>query len=423
MKQFIYTFVLLVFVTQSQAQWQTVTSSAFPPFTSMQQLYVDGTNFWAGTTGQLFRSTDNGATWEAKSNGLQSAISGNSGIVRLGNRLYASFSGNGNYFPYYSTDNGDNWVLDTAGFNGVTLAPVQLHVHQEYILARLESNIILYKKNTDAAWGRLTVPNDFRTPGYIYSIGDTLVLGAGYRALTGDMGQNWITRNTTLPAGFGLGYFAKLYQNQQDPETFYATYIPFATNRPSFFISRDNQTTWDTLSISLSYPTNMGCVWAKGNDVFLSIQGSFTQADTTQKVYRSNDGGVTWLNITGDLYEKANFRFHTMSDIEVVNGFLYGAGITLKEGGAMVKLNIGSVGLKETNTTSTPLFYPNPTTDFIQFDNQVNQAFVYNMQGQLVAQYNASQQPNISVSHLPAGMYWVQITLANQTYTQKIMKQ
>lgn len=418
MKKFIYTFLLLVFVTQSQAQWQNVPIANFPPGIGLINLYDDGQVIWAGGTGQIYKSTDRGANWTTVSNGLQSAISGNSGLVKLGNRVYSCFSGNGNYYTYYTIDEGANWILDTAGWQGPS--PIQLHTHGDYVLARLESNFILYKKNTDTAWQKLTTPDAFRTPGHMYSVGDTLVLGAGYIAMTTDMGQNWTTRQTTYP--FPFGFISRMVQDKDNPQTYYANYIVLATNKSKFMVSRNGQLTWDSITIPQDFPTSVSQIWAKGNDVLVAFNGSFTPADTVTKVFRSQDGGNNWSNITGDLYSKITFKFHSITSMVYTQGTLFAAGLTTP-GGAMVKNVLGSVGLKETNASSTPLFYPNPTTDFIQFANGVNQAFVYNIQGQLVAQYNANQQPSISLNHLPAGVYWVQITLANQTYTQKIVKQ
>lgn len=413
----IYTLLWLVMAcTSAQAQWQKISIPGFPNGVGLINLYDDGQVMWAGGTGQIYKSTDRGTNWTNVSNGLQSAISGNSGLAKLGNRMYASFAGNGNYFTYYTTDEGTNWVLDTAGWQGP--APIQLHVHQDYILARLESNFILYKKNTDNAWKRLTTPTDFRTPGHMHSVGDTLVLGAGYIAMTTDMGQNWTTRQTTYP--FPLGFISRMVQDMDNPKTFYANYVILATNKSKFMVSRNGQLTWDSISIPQDFPTSVSQIWAKGNDVFVAFTGSFTAADTVTKVFQSKNGGNTWSNVTGDLYSQISFKFHSVTSFIYTQGTLFAAGLTIP-GGAMVKNTLGSVGLSEKVNNTPLLFYPNPVQSTLILNEDVTRFELYDLSGkQQIIHYN-SHSHTADVSHLAAGLYIAHVEQLGKVYTVKLM--
>lgn len=415
----VYILLFLISTTlfkTTLAQWQKVAIPDFPPGVGLINLYDDGQTFWAGGTGQIYKSTDKGATWTNVSNGLQSPISGNSGLAKLGNRVYASFAGNGNYYTYYTTDEGANWVLDTAGWQGP--APVQLHTHGDYILVRLESNFVLYKKNTDAKWQKLVTPDAFRTPGHMYSVGDTLVLGAGYIAMTTDMGQNWTTRQTTYP--FPFGFISRLAQDKDNPKTFYADYTILSTNKSKMMVSRNGQITWDSITIPQNYPTSISQIWAKGNDVFTSFAGSFTPADTLTKVFRSQDGGNTWSNITGDLYSQLSFKFHSISSMIYNQGTLFAAGLVIP-GGAMVKNVLGGVGLKEHSVSTSLLFYPNPAHSTLTIDKEITRFELYDMNGKpQIIKYN-SEDGIIDVSLLPNGLYLAYIERLGVVYTEKLV--
>lgn len=413
----IYTFLWLVFAfTSAQAQWQKVIIPNFPQGVGLINLYDDGQVMWAGGIGQIYKSTDRGANWTNVSNGLQSAISGNSGLAKLGNRMYACFSGNGNYFTYYTTDEGLNWVLDTVGWQGPS--PVQLHTHKDYILARLESNFILYKKNTDAKWQKLNLPQGFNTPGHIYSVGDTLVIGAGYISMTTDMGQNWTTRQTTYP--FPLGFISRMAQDRDNPKTFYANYVILATNKSKFMVSRNGQLNWDSISIPQDFPTSVSQIWAKGNDVFVAFDGSFTAADTLTKVFRSQNGGNSWTNITGDLYSQISFKFHSVTSFLFTQGTLYAAGLTIP-GGAMVKSSLGAVGLSEKISNTPLLLYPNPVQSILTLDKDVTQFELYDLSGKQQTIHVVNHSNTVDVSHLAAGLYIARVAQHGKAYTIKLI--
>jgi hypothetical protein len=417
MKKLLLLVLLFVLVQPNllTAQWNKIMFPVENGF-NLGKLYVDGNAMWAGGTGRIFRSTDQGETWLEVSTGLQSAITMNSDIIRLGDRVYASFAGNGNWFTYYTTDDGKNWVLDTAGWQGP--APIQLHTHKDYILARCESNVINYKKNSDTKWSKLTLPESHRTPGAMYSVGDTLVLGANYIAMTIDMGANWIFRNAN-PTGFPLGFFHGLVQDKSNPSHIYANYQVLATSKNFLVHTKNNQISWDSISMKISRPARFTGLYANGQDVYLTYEGSFTNGDTTEKAFMSKDGASTWTNITENLYSYAPFKFHSVFNLVRVNGYLYASGISPQ---GIVRRQVGSsAGLMEEKRTLKFDFYPNPAQDRVFFESGLSQLKVWSMDGKLLKSID-NPGHSLSIDDLQTGYYILEAQDQKQVFLGKLLK-
>jgi photosystem II stability/assembly factor-like uncharacterized protein len=404
-----------------QAQWQNVPITALPQGVGILKMYQDGNTLWAGSIGQIFKSTDQGATWTEASTGLQSGISGNSGITRVGNRVYASFSGNGDYYAYYTTDEGQNWNIDTAGWTtivGIKPAAVQLLTYKDYVLARLESNFILYKKNTDAAWNTLTVPDGFRTPGYMYAVGDTLILGAGRIALTTDMGANWVIREPNWAPGLPLGFINGMFQDRDNPAVLFGNYQVLSNSKPKYFYTKNNQASWDSFNVDVDQPAAISGMYIKGNEIYVAFSGTFNAADTLKKIFHSTDGGLSWTNVTENLYSLASFKFHSISSIEVVNGNVFVAGFS----SGLYKRTGGSSGLNFVNRHETLRVYPNPATEHITIDEQVTNLEITDMSGKTVVARTGKCEGETQISHLAPGLYIVKAQKNGQQLVSKFIK-
>jgi photosystem II stability/assembly factor-like uncharacterized protein len=409
-------------VGSATAQWSKVNDPLLGSGFGVSATFTDNTTLWAGTTGRIFKSSDGGDNWTEVSTGLQSGISGCTGITKLGSRYYCSFSGNGNYFVYYTENAGQNWVLDTVGWSnnfGALPAAIQLTTHKDYVLARLESNFIMYKKNTDSQWNILDVPTAFRTPGGMYSVGDTLVLGAGNVALSTDMGLNWTTRNTTYPQGMPLGFMNRIYQDHANPSVIFGNYQVLATSKPVLFVSKDNQTTWDSIHMDLDNQTLVTAMFIDGQDVYAAYAGSFQAGDTLKKVFHSNDGGNSWTNITENLYSFTTFKFHSMITMDRINGTLFGG----FSSAGMVKHTAdgGSTGFETFNQTKQLSVYPNPATSMIEVDNSIESLTLFDITGKSVLTTIVTGP--IDISALKPGIYFVNAKNGTQHYCSKLVKE
>lgn len=114
-------------------------SSGIPSSSQISEIFVTGNTIFArkaSNTDPLYRSIDNGSTWQLKNAGLTWTVSAPfsvSNMTQIGNTLFIGTS-NG---TYQSTDNGDNWS-EVAG-NWSTLGLLS-----KYVRVLRSNNGILY---------------------------------------------------------------------------------------------------------------------------------------------------------------------------------------------------------------------------------------------------------------------------------------
>src|SRR3989339_95790 len=95
--------------TDNGSSWNyTSISATF----SVWSFAVNGTDIFAGTTGGLFRSTDNGLTWTTVNSGMPLVQS----FAVIGTTFFAGTEGGGVYF---TTDNGTNWTQVNTGLTNL----------------------------------------------------------------------------------------------------------------------------------------------------------------------------------------------------------------------------------------------------------------------------------------------------------------
>jgi hypothetical protein len=94
--------------------------------------------------------------------------------------------------------------------------------------------------------------------------------------------------------------------------------------------------------------------------------------------------------------------------------------------------NTSSVGIKEfyqTTFANQLLVYPNPTSDNLFLSMDVNKfnnlnIRIFNLFGQTIKSTTlSSMDESIDVSNLKNGVYFIQLTLNEKTYTTKFIKQ
>src|SRR5262249_31329609 len=105
-------FIIMMLSSITSAQWVQTNG---PEGAAVFELFADGANLYAGMGGNagVFRSTDGGATWAQKINGMgyQPVVA----MAKSGSNLLAS----GTSSLFYSTDNGDIWTEATGLFGSV----------------------------------------------------------------------------------------------------------------------------------------------------------------------------------------------------------------------------------------------------------------------------------------------------------------
>ena len=425
------TICLLLTVTKSNAQWQEtslrtdVNSSYW-----ITKLYYDNDIFWAGSRSRVYKSEDKGKSWsEVTSGGINVTQTDVKDIIKLGDYVYVAFGGNGNKQIYRTNNAGQTWSLDTAGhtpFQHVT----NFYTHQDYVVAKLETNFVLYKKNADAQWTTLSVPESrFNTPATIFSKGDTLILTSGQpapaMALTTDMGQNWTVRATdwgpVLPANgdwtFGV------WHGKHNKQQMFGTHRGFTTTTPLKYIyhfinTYDGMETFDTVSFNSSGLVTM---WLHNDDVYAGFQRS--NSELANRIMHSADKGQSWTDITGNMLDFVQFNHLPVSSVEVIDGVVFVAG---NQDGVLSHGNAVSIDKRDSEALGITV-YPNPAQRVIAIAGATpgTRMEIRNSLGQ-VQFHSTLQQANayIDVSALGSGLYIINFTTKDgKTANTKFVKE
>ena len=145
----------------------------------------------------------------------------------------------------------------------------------------------------------------------------TLFAGGKDIYISKDMGANWINYSTGLTKNdlVGGGFLRGMAISESDPDE-----VMYAISYVVVYKTDDGGKSWQTVTSNL--PTSAGCLNCSAlssilihpenpNTVYVTMSGY----SKNNKVYQSNDGGVSWINISGTLpavpvntivYEKDN---------------------------------------------------------------------------------------------------------------------
>ena len=226
--------------------------------------------------GGVWRSLDNGLTWEHINNGLPDTV----GVLHLAllknNTLLASTQGG---FVFRSTDNGDTW---TAAQNGLPdkLGYFFMAGSSRAIIATTAQGVF---RSTDGGlnWqdisGNLPAGTQLTPLEYPTALGDSFILwaGTGGVLISDDDGATWRASNQGLPAHAFVGNVAA-YGND-----LFASLADGALYR-----SADRGASWVKQSDDFAF----------GKTVYAALKtGTTLLVGTGDGVYRSEDDGRNWL--------------------------------------------------------------------------------------------------------------------------------
>ncbi len=362
-----------------------------------------------GANGQIFRSNDNGNSWQQVSN-WGSRVSVFSIIVNQNGYLFAGTNGGDGI--YRSTDGGDSWHPAN---NGITNQSVNG-------LAANDSGFIV-------------AATDF---GVFFSP---------------DNGLHWTDRSTGLPASYILAVAAG-----QNNTWFVGTF------GNGVYRSTDNGITWEEKNNGLNHLFINSIVVDPNRNIFLG-------PETGSEIYRSTDNGETWVALDNGLpANEANYILATSIDGTILAAqnfegvFIsydsgntwnnFNAGLTNREVRSLVIntsgiafAGVGSQGVYRTLDPITPLRnappelskvfelqqnYPNPFNSgtVIKFDVPHPSHVVLNVfdiQGRKVTvllnqKVTAGKHQMLFDSHgLPSGLYFYQLATDGFTDIKKMV--
>lgn len=321
-----------IFVSRDEGKsWQSPTKGIFSQYISYT--YANGSMiFGTATTNSyitgLFLSTDNGDSWAKISRDLTSDI-----IVADG-KIFTIFYG----YLLRSSDNGITWdtILDDLPNDRITS------------IAKIGSSIItgsrgIYK-STDYGTSWIEKSTGFPKEKYITSMitsGTTVYAVISDTTLSiyqsTDIGESW-SKLTDIP------------RNKYIRSVSVCNSIIFIETEAGLFCSRNDGTTWDSLTIPTEYSFSIVSV------------GSSLFAGTDYGVYRSTDDGYTWTPINDGL---TNLQITSLS----ISGTTLYAGTY---GLGVWKIDVNTLEVDENkmllHTAAKLNCYPNPATNSLTID-------------------------------------------------------
>ncbi|MGH7726908.1 MAG: FlgD immunoglobulin-like domain containing protein [Candidatus Eiseniibacteriota bacterium] len=234
-----------------------------------------GTNLYAGTyLGDAYRSTDNGVTWTAINNGLPLGQAHVFALITSPTGTVLAGTGNG---IYRSTNFGANWTrvftLHGLSFakNGTTLYAGT-------------GNGVYQSTNDGATWTPINTGLNFT---WIYSMaaipnggGVTLFAGAGGVLRSTNNGASWTAASNGLTSL--LVWALTTVPNPSGGTDLYAG------TGDGIFRSTDNGDSWTNVSFIYSHPRALE----------VTPSGAIL-AGTEVDMYRSTNSGVTWIDTNG----------------------------------------------------------------------------------------------------------------------------
>jgi photosystem II stability/assembly factor-like uncharacterized protein len=266
------------------AAWTKV--AAFPPYhapwgdmaITVNTLIVDGQIIIAGVTNNVsyavtYRSTDNGSAWTEITSGLQGLQINRFSLI--GSVLYAATVSHG---VFTSFDHGATWNPNTIGVTKLTETVGFTSLGKRSYAATYGDGILM-SVDGGHLWGSID-----KSPAYcrsLVSLEDHVLLGANDGLfLSTDSGMTWKSVydgpfNSGDPSGRALGVIGGNF---------------FASMNHGLYKSENGGYGWSRLSLSLSSVYNPHVNWIAG-------RGHTLLASNGETLVRSTDDGSSWNTI------------------------------------------------------------------------------------------------------------------------------
>ncbi len=262
----------LGFLTNTNyAQWQ----QTFGPFGWTAMNLASGNGYVYSSGGKIFRSSDNGMTWEEKGNGIWQWDA--EALFVSDGRVFAGMGENGVGYLYMSDDNGESWMQHNTTGNSSSITG----------FTKLGSNLFFSTYNNSVFVSTDNGNTWTKTPGFvtpyphiycIVTMGNYLFIGTNDGLFrSSDNGNTWqFCSNPQFTLG---NVFTIAVKNN-------ALFIQYGDNFSQNFLSLDYGNSFTQIGGEvLPYVYNF---FVDGNNVY---------ANTGDGVYRTNDNGTSWNRI------------------------------------------------------------------------------------------------------------------------------
>lgn len=262
--------VLIIGQLSVQAQW--LTSGLADKY--ITAFAASGSSIFAGTQGDgIFRSTDNGANWDAVNTGVTNMFVNVLAVNASGNVFAGTFDG-----IFFTTNNGANWTEINTGLTETDINALIAVGTDLFAGAHAMSKGIVFRStNNGGQWTEVNAPStsSFYVNCFIVS-GSKLFTGTrdGIYYTTNN-GTNWTAVNTGLENTYVYS-LATIGTNL------------FASTQAFVFRSTNEGGNWSVLNTDLPYEFTYS----------LAVNNTALFAGTNGDVYHSANAGALWTKVT-----------------------------------------------------------------------------------------------------------------------------
>jgi len=247
------TLILFLFIScVAFAQWQPTNG----PFSGEIHSVITSNNEIIVGTKYIYKSSDNGATWNVSNNGISGTVNYIYSLAKISTNIVAGTDAG----VFYSTDNGDNWTL-SAGTASIGVFCIVVK-GTNLFMSTVGSGV--YKSTTNGVtWS--AVNNGITNITWMRAIvvkGTDLYAGTdgyGIYKSTND-GANWSLVNTGLPGSFySVSALAVVGNN-----------IIAGTYGAGVYKSTNNGGSWSAVNNGVSTTDNILCMGVNGTSIYAS---------------------------------------------------------------------------------------------------------------------------------------------------------
>jgi photosystem II stability/assembly factor-like uncharacterized protein len=291
---------------------------------ALVKLAASGTNLFAATNGGgMLLSSDSGATWTPINTGLSANM-----VVKYlnvaGSNIFCATSGN----LYRSTNNGSSWTfLGAVGnplpsmFSSYTMSGTTLFAGSDNTY-----NGVSFSTNNGTSWTQVNTGLSCRLVTSVASIGTHVFAGtwAGVYSSTNN-GANWAEKDSGLnskPAYCLIANGKDLYAG---------------SFMGGVYFSQDSGISWTQISNGLPFETIVVALAMQGTDLF---------AATSNGIFLSTNNGASWTSISASLNTPAdkNVMSICLKGSDIFIGTQTGMLVSSNKGSSWTKIGTVATG-------------------------------------------------------------------------------
>ena len=377
--------ILIVIISMisytGMAQWERVMQEGGNIYSLIESESI----MYAGTLDGVFKSIDNGVTWNQANNGLTNIVI----HPMLSNDLRV-FAGTGDGI-FISDNQGESWAESN---EGLTISKINCLLNtDEGIYAGTDDQGMFISSDNGDSWSVMNSGITNLSIKAIVKKDDRLFIGTdgGGVFYSDDAGITWVQNNTGLSSWF-INHLAV-----KDSKLFVST-------NSNLCVSENNGATWSALSTPFDY--KVLCSVNYQEYMFVGTDGD--------GVFYTTDEGSTWTDWSEGLQNR------NMYTIDIFGDYVWSACCC---GFGLFKRLLPEISSIEYLSSKNKLqIYPNPTSDVININSEqsIQSILIYNQIGSLVLAVNDTKG-QINVSQLISGIYICMIKTEEGLYTQRLI--